>query len=485
VSVVRKLVLGTGRSGLALSRYLLAQGHEVILSDMRDREAVMESDLWPEFEDLERQYGCKLEWDLEGHSPESLERCDEVLISPGISLHVGFLQQALSRGIRVSGEMELAFKACPKPVIAVTGTNGKSTTCSVLGEMFAESGVVGGNIGVPLLNLVQQLDPSVDWVIAEVSSFQLETVHDFRPKIAILTNISPDHLDHHKDLDEYRAAKSRLFAQMKSNDVAIFCQDDPEACMVMEQLGAAALPKWVSGFPQPHNSSVPKILLYSVEDKVHNGVGFSIDARAQRWVSRFVDGKAEPLFVWDFPGLPGKAMMSNGLAAVAAALEAGLELEKIQAGLRRFQPLRYRMELAGVVNGITYINDSKATNIDSALASANAVSGPLAVIVGGKDKGVDYDGLALGLSRRDGRVFLIGEAAQPIEKCLKDLGFTNMEHSYTMGDALSAATAYLSDEGGTVLLAPACSSFDQFKSAEQRGQIFNEMVAEMKKTRSS
>lgn len=481
---MKTLVLGTGRSGLAVSRYLLQKGHDIIVSDQRDAQACAKSPLWPEFQKLEEQNPEKLEWALGGHPLSLLDRCSEIVISPGISLHVEFLSEALKRSVRIAGEMELAFQASPKPLIAVTGTNGKSTTCSVLGKMFAETGVVGGNIGIPLLDQVQGLDPKVDWVVAEVSSFQLETVHQFKPRIGILTNISPDHLDHHKDLREYRVAKSRMFAQMDSGCVAIFCQDDENARRVMEDLAADSLPEWVGGFPSPLRGGKPKILTYSTKQAVQNGTGFTIDEKAQRWVTKFVDGVGEKLFVWDFPGLPGEAMMSNGLAAVAAGLEAGLSLSKIQDGLRRFQPLRYRMELSGVVDGVTYINDSKATNIDSALASANAVEGHLAVIVGGKDKGVEYEGLAEGLAQRNGRVFLIGEAAAPIGECLKQLGFENMEQSKTMGQALAAARLHLAPTGGTVLLAPACSSFDQFKSAEQRGQIFNDMVCELKSTRS-
>lgn len=482
--MVKKLVLGTGRSGLAVARYLLAASHSVIVSDQRGREEVEASFLWPEFQALKAQYGESLVWALGGHPLSLLDLCDEVVISPGVSLHVPFLQEALKRGVRITGEMEMAYNACPKPIIAVTGTNGKSTTCSVLGKMLGESGIVGGNIGIPLLDQVQNLASEVEWVVAEVSSFQMETVHKFRPRIGVLTNISPDHLDHHKDLQEYRVAKSRMFAQMGPGDVAIFCWDDQQAREVMEEVERQELPSWIPGFPQPARAGAPTLMAYSVHEPVPYGTGFVVDTEGKKWVAKFEDGEATRLFEWDFPGLPGDAMMSNGLAAVAAALSAGISLQKIQAGLRRFQPLRYRMERAGVVDGVTYINDSKATNIDSALAAAKAVEGPLAIIVGGKDKGVDYTGLAQGLAHRNGRVFLIGEAATPIGDSLRALGFSNMEVSHTMGQALNDATRFLSGNG-TVLLAPACSSFDQFKSAEHRGELFNEMVAELKKTRSS
>ena len=483
--MVKSIVLGTGRSGLAVAGFLLDQGHTVMVSDRSSESDVKASAQWPEFEALQRQYGEKLEWALGGHPPEILQGCDQLVISPGVPIHAPFIQDALQRGVKVTGEMELAFVRSPKPVIAVTGTNGKSTTCSVLGEMLDEQGIVGGNIGTPLLHQVQHLSPQVEWVVAEVSSFQLATVHTFRPRIGILTNISPDHLDHHKTLEEYRSAKSRMFAQMDENDTAIFCWDDQQAREMMEEALSGTLPEWFDGFPKPARKGTPKIRCYSVEEKVENGVSFTIDENACRWVTRYVEGVAEKLFPWDFDSLPGKAMMSNGLAAITAALEIGLPLEKIQSGLRRFHPLHYRMELAGVVDGISYVNDSKATNIESALASVRAVEGELAVIVGGKDKGVDYSSLARGLKNRNGRVFLIGEAAEPIQASLEKLGFANMQRSYTMGQALEEATSHLADSGGTVLLAPACSSFDQFKSAEHRGELFNKMVADLERTRSS
>jgi UDP-N-acetylmuramoylalanine--D-glutamate ligase len=473
------LVLGTGRSGLAATQYLLSQGQAVVVSDSRSREQVQDSPQWLGFEKLEKEYPGHLEWALGGHPTELLDRCSEIVISPGISLHIPFLAEALKRGVIVKGEMELAYNACRRPLIAVTGTNGKSTTCSLLGKMLADKGVVGGNIGVPLLDQVQALAETVEWVVAEVSSFQLETVHNFRPRIGILTNISPDHLDHHKDLDEYRIAKSRLFAQMDETCTAIFCQDDESCRLMAEQVREGKLPEWIPGFPAPARSGIPKVIMYSVEGPVENGVSL-VDG----YVVHYRSGQAERLFEWDYPGLPGKAMTSNGLAAIAAALESGLNHEEIQSALRRFQPLRYRMEVAGVVDGVTYINDSKATNIDSALASARSVVGRLAVIVGGKDKGVDYTSLAQGLKERNGRVFLIGEAAKPIDEKLNELGFENSEHSHTMEKALHAATSYLAGVG-TVLLAPACSSFDQFKSAEQRGEIFNQLVAELNQTRSA
>lgn len=472
--MVKTLVLGTGRSGLAVTSYLLGQGREVVVSDRALPQEVEQSAYWPAFSKLDDEHPGKLEWAFGGHPLELLERCSEVVISPGVSLHVPFLAEALKRGVTIKGEMELAYLACPQPLVAVTGTNGKSTTCSLLGNMLDRKGIVGGNIGVPLLDQVRDLESGVEWVVAEVSSFQLETVHEFKPRIGVLTNITPDHLDHHKDLEEYWIAKSRIFARMDQDCIAIFCQDDENCRRMAEVVKSGTLPRWVDGFPLPKKGAPPRVLAYSVNDPVENGV-----ALLGKRVIRFQDGRGEELFTWDFPGLPGRAMTSNGLAAITVALEVGLSCEEIQSGLRRFQPLHYRMELAGVVDGITYINDSKATNIDSALASVRSISGPLAVIVGGKDKGVDYTSLARGLQDRDGRVFLIGEAARPIEEKLEELGFQNMERSQTMERALHDATAFLKGEG-TVLLAPACSSFDQFNSAEHRGEIFNDLVAELR-----
>lgn len=477
------LILGTGRSGLAVASYLLRQGRSVTVSDQRSRAETEETPLWPSFRELEQKYGQRLRWAFGGHPVSLLDECEEVVISPGVSLHVPFLQEALGRRVRVTGEMELAYTACPKPVVAVTGTNGKSTTCSLLGEMLGDRGVVGGNIGIPLLDQVQALAPAVDWVVAEVSSFQLETVHTFRPKIAILTNITPDHLDHHKDLREYEVAKSRMFAQMGAGDCAIFCADDANAMRIKAMVEEGSLPSWVDGFPAPRNEDRPSIRTYSTQGTVENGVALEKSGETL-WVTLYRNGEPQRLFPWGFAGLPGNAMVGNGLAAITAALEIGLSVDKIQDALRRFQPLHYRMEHAGAVDGIVFVNDSKATNIDSALASALSIEGSLAVIVGGKDKGVDYAALAEGLASREGRVFLIGEAAEPIERCFKELDFKNYVLSETMDRAINQAADFLSPEGGTVLLAPACSSFDQFKSAEHRGEIFNQLVEQLIKARS-
>ena len=467
---------------MAAATHLLKKGESLVLSDQRTQAQIQNSASWVSLKALEEMHSGRVEWALGGHPLELLERCDRVVVSPGASLHLEFLQEARKRGVRLVGEMELAWQATSVPLIAVTGTNGKSTTCSLLGGILGSRGVVGGNIGVPLLHLAETAAPGVDWMVAEVSSFQLETVHDFRPRIGVLTNITPDHLDHHKDLEEYRVAKSRLFAQMEASDTAIFCLDDPVARQVMADLRKGELPDWISGFPKPKNGTSPKIIGYSSlafpEERDIDVLGFTLDSDSQRWVTRCSDGVMEKLFPWDFRGLPGKAMMSNGLAAIASALAAGVDLQIIQDGLRRFQPLRYRMEFSGEIQGVQFINDSKATNISSALASARAFDGELAVIVGGKDKGVDYQELADGLSERGCRSFLIGEATEPIVRCFDRIGYENFERSETLELALPAASNFVKS-GGTVLLAPACSSFDQFKSAEHRGQVFSDLVAAM------
>jgi UDP-N-acetylmuramoylalanine--D-glutamate ligase len=471
------LILGLGKSGVAAAAHLLGKGESLILSDQRSREALEATPLWTTLADLATRYGDRVEWALGGHPFGLLERCARVIVSPGASLHNEFLAEARRRSCPLVGEMELAWKSCPKPLVAVTGTNGKSTTCSVLGAILGSRGVVGGNIGTPLLDLVVDLPQEVEWVVAEVSSFQLETVHDFHPKVAILTNITPDHLDHHLDLEEYHAAKSRLFARMTDLDTAIFCADDAGARRLADELVGGALPRWLDGFPEPNRCPVPRVLTYSTRGPVENGAGFQLEGD-QRWVVRYRDGKAEKLFPWDFPGLPGEAMESNGLAAILGGLEMGAIISEIQAGLRRFQPLHYRMELSGEIDGVKFINDSKATNIASALSSVQAFDGPLCAIVGGKDKGVDYAELAQGLADSGARIYLIGEAAAPIGRCLDGIGYANVVRSGRLEEALPAARAHLSS-GGTVLLAPACSSFDQFNSAEHRGEEFDRLVKEL------
>lgn len=471
------LILGLGKSGLAVARHLAAQGESLILTDQRSPQALRSSPVGPEWDRLSQCYGEQLEWALGGHPLELLERCSRVVVSPGVSLHHPLLVEAQRRRCPLIGEMELAWQSCRRPMVAVTGTNGKSTTCTLLGEMLGARGVVGGNIGTPLLEMVESLEPPVEWVVAEVSSFQLETVHGFRPRIGILTNITPDHLDHHRDLEEYYTAKSRLFARMESHEVAIFGQDDEGAQRMAQELARGALPRWLEGFPEPTRVGAPRQRSFSTREPVVDGVSL-LEDRGQRWVVEFREGRSNPLFAWDFPSLLGEHMERNGLAAILGGLEMGVSPEDIQAALRRFQPLHYRMELSGEVDGVKFINDSKATNIASALSSVEAFPGPLCAIVGGKDKGVDYTDLAAGLARSGARVFLIGEAAAPIERCLRHLEYPHVERSERLDQAIPAAHRALVG-GGTVLLAPACSSFDQFESAEHRGQEFDRLVREL------
>ncbi len=471
------LVLGLGLSGVAAASYLLERGESLILTDQRGSEALEASPLWGTLQSLNDRFSDRIEWELGGHPTSLLTRCRRVVVSPGVSLHNDFLVEARRLGCELVGEMELAWEASPRPLVAVTGTNGKSTTCSALGEILGVHGLVGGNIGKPLLDQVRNVSDEVEWIVAEVSSFQLETVHQFHPRIALLTNLTPDHLDHHLDLEEYRSAKSRMFAQMNDQDTAIFCLDDPGALEICAMVAEMRLPNWLDGFPEPNRSSVPKILSYSTRQSVENGVAF-ISQGQDRWVASFLDGQHRPMFVWNFPGFPGEAMESNALAAICAALEIGVSDSKIEAALRRFQPLHYRMERSGEINGVTFINDSKATNIASALSSVRAVSGPLCVIVGGKDKGVDYSAFAQGLADSGSRIFLIGEASTPIASCLRRIGYKKFEESVELDRALPDAYKNLGSEG-TVLLAPACSSFDQFESAEHRGREFDRLVGDL------
>ncbi len=475
VQLVKKatLILGLGRSGLASARYLLAQGKPCILSDQRTEEELLGSGF--PFSDLNERYQDILEWALGGHPEALLERCGEVVVSPGVSLHHPLLVEARRREILLLGEMELAWQRCSVPMIAVTGTNGKSTTCSLLGEIFGERSLVGGNIGTPLLDLLESHSGNVEWVVAEVSSFQLETVHKFRPKVAVLTNITPDHLDHHRDLEEYRDAKSRMFAQMGTSDTAIFCADDSEAQGLADLVKEGQLPEWGVGFPSPSRQDPPSILYYSVNGPVPEGLALEDSGDGKRKVIQYRPGHRQELFDWDFPNFVGQAMESNALAAATAALAAGQSVEQIVRSIGSFEHLHYRMEFAGEVQGVRFINDSKATNIAAALAAVDSVSGDVCAIVGGKDKGVDYQPLAEGLAARKAQVFLIGEAAVPIGRCFERLGYEAWRDCGELEHAMVSAIEVL-PSGGTVLLAPACSSFDQFRSAEHRGQVFQDTV---------
>jgi UDP-N-acetylmuramoylalanine--D-glutamate ligase len=438
------VVLGAGRSGRASVRRLVAAGARVRLADVKSREEMGEAaeeaealgaSVLPGFEHLEQAEGTGL-----------------VISSPGIPRDHPALQAARDRGIENFGTLELAWRLCASPMIAVTGTNGKGTTCRLMAGMFEAGGIphiLAGNIGEPLADRLDEAAPDVP-AIVEVSSFQLESIVEFRPRLAVFLSLAPDHLDRHSDFDEYRAAKARIFENQQSDDIAVINADDDGVRSLAEPIDA-------------------RKLRVSLESD-----GSDAGVREGHFFVRAGE-RAEGVCPVADLALSGHHHMTNALAAALVAHVAGASVEAIAAGISAYAPPEHHMELVAEIDGVQMINDSKASNPSSAVADLRAMERPFVAIVGGKDKGADFVELGRMLSRRARATILIGEAADRIEAGME--GGT-IERAETLGEAVRRAHE-LSEPGGAVILAPACSSFDMFRNYEHRGQSFREAVAEL------
>lgn len=452
----RVAILGLGKSGVAAAKELSARGADVLVSDSRSADVLQEA--------IASLGDTRCTIETGGHSDAVLER-DILVVSPGVPVHSQLVQTALARGIKVLGEVEVAWRLSPAPFIAVTGTNGKSTTVTLIKRMLGERAVLAGNIGNPLVAEVAKA-PVGGFVVAEVSNFQLETVAEFRPRIAVLTNITPDHLDRHPSYAEYFAAKARLFAQQREDDLAIFCQDDPEAVRMETLLRQGQLPSWLEGFAAPRVPACPAVMTYSTVGPVERGTCFR-----DGWIY-LCDGASEKRVLrWDFPGLPGRHNLANGLAAVLVACHLNVSVDDMQAALSEHHPLHYRMELVRTLNGVRFVNDSKGTNPDSVVAALATYSEPVHLIAGGKDKGSDFSSLVAAIKKHCRQTLLIGEAADRLERELRTIGYENICRCSSLQDAVNYAWKS-AQTGEVVLLSPACSSFDMFHSAEERGALF-------------
>ncbi|MBQ7567568.1 UDP-N-acetylmuramoyl-L-alanine--D-glutamate ligase [bacterium] len=453
-------VLGLGKSGAALAKKLSELGATVLISDSQVPKRLEEylAELKP--------LGVEIE--VGGHSPRVLE-ADLIAVSPGVSVFHPMIQEALHKGIKVMGEVEIAWRLAPAPFVAVTGTNGKSTTVTLIDRMLGKRSILAGNIGNPLVAEVG-CAPADGYVVAEISSFQLETVYDFAPHVAVLTNFTTDHLDRHKSMGEYYAAKARLFARMGPKDLAVFSADDPGAVQMSEQLRQGSLPEWIPEYPAPACPACPRIMTFSVRGEVESGSWLK-----DGWVYYRDQGLAERLFRWDFPGLPGSHNQSNALAAVAVARSLGVSAGECEEALRSHAPLHHRLQQVRELRGVIYVDDSKGTNPDAVVAAICAYDRPVVLIAGGKDKGVDVRGMMKTVSERVRHLLLIGEAAGRFAAEAAKAGVSNIHRCASLQDAVQLA-AGLAQSGDAVVLSPACSSFDMFNSAEERGDLFVQYV---------
>ena len=448
-------VVGLGKTGMALARFLNKRGARVVVTDM-----AAEEDLGPQAQELRRM---SIPLEAGGHRAETFLASDLIVLSPGVPHTIAPVIQAQQSGIPVMGEIELAARFIREPIVAVTGTNGKTTTTELLGAMLKRSGLsvfVGGNIGNPLIGYVDQ-GLRADAVVAEISSFQLDTIDSFRARIAVLLNITIDHLDRYPDFDAYAASKMRLFKNQQVDDIAVVNNADPLVRSLTANLKN-------------------KKLIYPQADETEDGASIN-GSRI-----RFHLNDPGPL---DFiePGqwsldlsrikLRGRHNLENACAAGLAAMAAGARPESIQAALDQFHGGAHRLEYLATIDDVEFYNDSKATNVDAVVRAVQCFSKPVVIIMGGLDKGSNFNPLREIMPRHIKKLIVMGSAADLIVSALGDLVPTSAAAS--MADAVRQAHQAVSP-GDAVLLSPGCASFDMYDNYAQRGEDFRREVLKLK-----
>jgi UDP-N-acetylmuramoylalanine--D-glutamate ligase len=443
------LVVGLGKSGLAAALFLRRKGANVTVSDVRSAEALAK--------DIPALLEEGIMVEAGGHGLLTFRRQDLIVVSPGVPLDTPELVQVKNFGLPVIGELELAARFLEGKMVAITGSNGKTTTTALLGEILKESGVptlVCGNIGVPVVGLIDESTPDT-WSVIEVSSFQLESTVEFRPNIAVILNITPDHLDRHGSFENYTRAKERIFAKQDLTDCLVLNADNTPAAAAASRASA-------------------KVYWFSVEHAVDQGAWLENGFVVYRGAKNAAVEQVMPL-----AGIPlkGAHNVENVLAAVVAARLAGVPAEITRRAIEKFQAVEHRLEYVATVNGVEFYNDSKATNVDATAKAIAAFSSGVHLILGGKDKGSDYTLLTPLLRERVNAVYTIGSAAAKIESQLR--GVVSLHSCETLEKAVSAAVS-AARPGHVILLAPACSSYDQFENYEHRGRVFKELVSEQR-----
>ena len=428
-------IIGAGSTGRSLAKFFLAQGARAVLSDNRSAELL---------DNLDELKKAGVRMDLGGHTPELFTTSDLIVTSPGVPLDIPVLDLCRQNGVPILGEVEIAWHQLTGTMIGITGTNGKSTVTMLVGEMlkaWGESAFVGGNLGTPLIDAVGH---DYQWQVVELSSFQLETIEGFRPGYAMLLNISEDHLDRYPNMASYVAAKARIFENLGEDDIAILNADDPQ---VMLAASATAANK----------------VCFSSQTVLESGMSLSDDKIIWRWQG------SEIIFAAHELKLRGQHNRENVMAALIPLLIEGCPAEIAWRAARNFTGLAHRMEFLGQLNGASWYDDSKGTNIGSVVKSLAGLEKPVVLIAGGKDKQGDLSALVPIIRDKVDHLVLIGAAAERMSQAFD--GLAKIHRAADMHESVGIA-AQVSSPGGSVLLSPGCSSFDMFKSFAERGRIF-------------
>jgi len=438
----RVLVVGLGRSGVASALFLKSHGARVTVSDSKSEDQLLR-------EEIPRLLDQGIGVETGGHGERTFQNQDLIVVSPGVPVDAEPITQARALGQQVIGEIELAAQFLQGRIVAITGSNGKTTTTTLTGDLLKAGGLntlVGGNIGTPAISLAEQSMPETVTVL-EVSSFQLEAIHTFRPKIAVVLNVTPDHLDRHRTFAAYVDAKARIFENQQGDDFAVLNADDPTCVELANRTPAQVF--WFSRKKEP-------------EQGAHV---LAKDIAFQR------DGSSVTIMPVSEIPLKGAHNLENVLAAVACGVLLGCDATAIRGAVRNFKAVEHRLEYVATIRGVEYYNDSKATNVDATIKALESFPSGVHLILGGKDKGSDYTVLNDLLRQRVKRVYTIGAAAEKIQSQIAG----EVVPSGTLEKAVKQASS-AAQPGDVVLLAPACASFDQFQNYEHRGRVFKELV---------
>ena len=445
------LIIGMGRSGRAAAKALIDKGAVVSIQDSKDS-----ASFEPEFLEEMKAGGVT---EYLGCVPEDMSAFDMLILSPGVPPTLGFIEDARKAGAEIIGELELAYRLCKGRFVAITGTNGKTTTTTLLGEIYKAAGrdtIVGGNIGNAIAVDAMNAGENT-WMITETSSFQLETIRHFRPVVSAILNLTPDHMDRHKTMENYGRAKAQVFANQSEEEYCVLNYDDPACFELAEREGCRAT---VVPFSRKHE------------------LEFGAFAKAGRIVIRNKAGEEIDICGADELKIPGSHNLENALAAAAICYFGGIDPTVIGEAMKAFPGVAHRIELCCEKNGVRFVNDSKGTNTDAAIKAIEAMKENIILIAGGYDKGATYDEFIDSFTGRVKHLVLLGKTAPKIRAAAEAKGFTDITMADDMEGCVRAAWE-IAQPGDVVLLSPACASWDMYDNFEQRGDHFKECAQKL------
>lgn len=447
---MRVLVVGFGITGRPLVEFLHRKGALITLTDEKSGETLEDS--------LNKLKHIPFDKILGGH-PSCLEvygKPELIIVSPGVPLDLHFLREFKMMKIPIMGEIELAYRFLNNPLVAITGTNGKTTTTALTGEIFKIGGKnpeVVGNIGIPIIEKIDVVGKD-QYFVMEVSSFQLESIQKFRPTTAALLNITPDHLNRHGSLEAYASLKFRIFENQRENDVAVINADDKICLKLSDQIK-------------------PRICYFSRLHTQENGVFLNGSKMMLRW-----DDEEKHIVDIEDIKIPGAHNIENAMAAAGLAIASGVPTDAVREGLMNFNGVEHRIEQVAQIDGVNYVNDSKATNPDAAMKAIEAINAPIILLAGGMDKHSDFSDLFMTFNEKVAQVIVYGETADKLMQTAQEMKFGNIEKVNDLEEAVHMASK-VATTGHTVLLSPACASWDMYPSYEHRGNHFKEVVNRM------